>query len=275
MRGARDLDEIQKENLFHKLIEHRVRLYENLASDAISLLNIQLFILPITLSVTSLALEFVRGGSNESTASVLRSLANNVDLTLLRWGVMLGLVAVMLSALTYHLSRKRAAGQSRYLIQWHEPDLLETGGVINRYQENHEVVDNIVKSVKESTVGRYSDRIDDKRENVSQPVDSVGTSPSLLRAMVTLNLLTTLASVTLVFLSVFKVIYPPVIQIALVLTFVAAVLLIYALSFSALLTVLEYLLGASWRNFTVFASVCSEAFSDLVSSIADAIRERR
>lgn len=256
MRKARNLGEIEKEELFHQLIEHRTRIYENLARDALALLRIQLLILPITVSLISFLFQFLNSGSS-GASSVIESLVDGANLALLQVGISLGLTAIILSVLLYHFSRKWASSQSKYLVQWHQDDLLEPKTLTEQLRNKSEAFDLVFGWVYESAVQPHSDGITDLRMDITENPGDPNSWFTLIRAALTVDLFTTLSSALLIILSLVEVIVAPVLAISGGFLIAAAGLLLYLFSFSTVLIVVEYGISASRRIISVLLGVIS------------------
>jgi len=248
MKKAQDLDEIEKKELFHLLIEHRTRIYENLARDALTLLSIQLFILPITVSLISFLFQVLDGRNGGEALQVLSDLTKNADTLLLQVGLGLGIAAILLTVIAYHAARGRASRQAKYLIQWHQPELLESQTVTGNLREKSEYFDQFSESIQQTFVEKHSDKMPDFGSEITQRPGSQKSGHTFLRSTITLAVLTTLASASLIVISLVQVIVTPVLAIFLTLLLVAIYSLIYGISLITILSLAEYAVtvGMKW-----------------------------
>lgn len=253
MKGAKDLDEIDKAELFHLLIEHRTRIYENIARDALTLLSIQLFVLPVAVSLISFLFRVFERDQQTEPLDTISQLINNTGLFI--YGVVAGFAAVLLTVLVYHLARRGASKQSTYLVQWHQPDLLESGTVTDQFRENSEKFDRLFERVHQSTIERYSESIPDNRPAISELPASPSSGLTWLRSTMTVCILSTLASATLILISILESVFPAVGAVFLIVVGVAFIVLSYALPLIPVLSVLEYGLFVTLRALDMITGV--------------------
>lgn len=212
------------EQVLSQLVEYRTRFYENLANDALSLLSIQLLVLPVSISIISLLIEVAAVGSSSSeSVSPVARVIENVDYSLFRPGATIGIATIILSVLVYHMSRKLASEQANLLLEHHYPDEVTT-------ELNEEEAPRLVVYLYKA----YEDlRRDHKKyfdtctyeDTVKTPFDEFWMSFG--RASFTAALIGTPISAALLLLSLVKSIYEPATYVALFLTRNALVLVEY------------------------------------------------
>jgi len=92
---------------FRDLLEYRVRFYENLANDALSVLNIQLFVLPVGLSIISIIISiFADSGTQNVVHRISEEYASQAGQ--LFDALSFAVAAVLLSIISYYISRRQA-----------------------------------------------------------------------------------------------------------------------------------------------------------------------
>ena len=110
MSGDERIDKIPNK-LVEKLVEYRVRIFENLASDALTLVSIQLF-------VTSLFSSLYIGLSSNNTnyeEQFLESINRSPSFAI---AILSYIVAVPLAIIIYHQARKKASDLPNELVRW-------------------------------------------------------------------------------------------------------------------------------------------------------------
>ncbi|GGM26928.1 hypothetical protein [Haloarcula argentinensis] len=92
---------------FQELLEYRVRSYENLARDSLTVLSIQLFILPIGLSIVSIIISiFVGSGTENIPQQIAEKYSSQAGKLFDALTYALG--AIALSTISYYISRRQA-----------------------------------------------------------------------------------------------------------------------------------------------------------------------
>lgn len=246
-RGNRD---DLKPEVASDLVEYYVRIYENLADDALSILSIQLFVIPISISLTSLFL--VSGGNKDKEPSkMLIELYNSGDSNLMIWGIIFASFSVCTSALSYYLARRTASKRPNLLINYRN--------LQQRYLEESEVslveyIDEQAKNNSSTPYRVYNSIIKPTRETYQQAIneyenptveetlvsefDTVFSLEQQLRNTLFLSLITSLMSVSFFFIGILESSFS-VIADTMVLASIIVALLVYLPTVSMTFGILE------------------------------------
>jgi hypothetical protein len=112
------------------LVDYRTRLYNNFASDALSILSIQLLILPISLSIISLFPQF----TDKEPATLFTNhklyIFGITGTQYVTFAAFFAIVAVLTSVETYYIARKKATNQPNLLLEF----------IVNKNRTNDESI---------------------------------------------------------------------------------------------------------------------------------------
>lgn len=249
MSGGHDEEDEFDDGLFYQLVEYRTRFYENLANDALTLLSIQLFILPITISIFSLLIQVISEGDNSASSSVTK-IVKNVDYTLFRPGAIVGMFAIFLTVLIYHFSRREASKQPNLLLQRYFP-----GAFNNRKLEGKFRWRNYAENVGDSLDIKLKEHFepDSYHKQVKKPFSD--SDEALWRASFTVALSATLGSTALLLISFIKSVYLPVTDATLFFIRNAMVLLSYFAIPAFSILAIEWLIGRAGPTTTFITNV--------------------
>lgn len=100
-------DKSRSEEISLELVALRQQLYNSIADDALSLLNIQLLSLPITLSLISLLLTLFLGNTGEEQ-QIGDQISNSADIQLIMTGLLILSGSILWSVFVYHYSKRYA-----------------------------------------------------------------------------------------------------------------------------------------------------------------------
>ena len=255
-----DKEELQEfpPEAFHQIIDHRTRIYENLANDALKLLSIQLLIIPMSLSFVSLLIEVAgRSSSSKETGSVVKEVIRNIDYSLFQYGIISGFVSILLATIVYHVSRKRAMETPNLLFQHYSPEVLSTEPVRADSSGRTRNIVERVESANDFLVEEYGKYLDTRSygEVVRTSFDAIDSQRTLLRTFTTISLIGILLSALLIFLSLFKSIYKPVIQIVSLLGVLAILIFFYSPYKAQILLFIERSIGIANKLSAILLSV--------------------
>lgn len=108
---------------FRDLLEYRVRFYESLANDALSVLNIQLFVLPVGLSIVSIIISiFADSGAQNVVQRISKEYSSQVGQ--LFDALSFAVAAILLSIISYYISRRQAGKLPELALERGLPEQL-------------------------------------------------------------------------------------------------------------------------------------------------------
>ncbi|MFC7204704.1 hypothetical protein ACFQJC_14385 [Haloferax namakaokahaiae] len=219
-------------DLITQIVQHRSDIYDRLASDSLSILSIQLFVIPLTISLISLVSRVVSNMEGEASESIT-TLATALDTQNTGFAVIGMLFSISLTSITYYLARRKASNQFIYLSQWENRNKGSDSStwVFERYRR---IFDNHVETRTD-----YSD-ITDQFKQGSKPGE-------VLRAALGTSLFVTLASLAVIFNQVTSAISNEITSILVVLGFSTFLILIYSQTLVSLVLIAEEIVGVNSR----------------------------
>ena len=235
---------MEPDAVFLELANHRIRVYENIASDALTILSIQLFIVPVSLSVISLSVNIaLTENSKINSASELFSSLTEQDALFILFAAIFAIVAVCLTTASYYIARKRAAAFPNYIIERYvdrSDDVNE--GELNALQLK-------AYQVKKQVSEKYELIVSDVKEDyepdewASQTFGAPLSVSDSLRSTLVISLSLTIVSLGIVLVKILKQVYPPIEPLSLYILIVSIFVLNYYLGSLTVIQTLEHMVG--------------------------------
>ncbi|ELZ87500.1 hypothetical protein C453_04079 [Haloferax elongans ATCC BAA-1513] len=217
---------------FREIIQYRSDIYDSLATDSLSILNIQLFTIPLTVSIITLVFKAVENTekANGQEIRVFAALAEKLNTELTLYAVIGMLVGIVLSSFSYYTARRRASAQVKYVDQ--------------RFSEK-DAKDWLIKSAHDWYVQTFEDHIVTSKDH-SDIINNTGENNipgEVLRVALGTSVFVTLSSLAVIFNQVFSIVYEQITEVLLLLGSLTLILLMYTQYAIVIILIVEKLLG--------------------------------
>lgn len=233
------------------LLNHRIRIFENLADDALSLLSIQLLVAPISISTISFITKI--GAKLGETSTSLSKILESVDIGLVTIGISFATVSVSLTILSYYIARRKASRYPNNLI-----DIFDSGG--SSSMETIENVDSMIERIfSEDTLKyriyndllspaggtyleaqrKYGELGKTPSDKIVGEFDSQYSIERLLRTTLFFSLILSLGAFTLMLIGILESVIPSASRIAKLLLLLSLVFLLYFIPIAIVVGYLE------------------------------------
>ncbi|CQR51237.1 MULTISPECIES: hypothetical protein [Haloferax] len=209
-----------EDSLFHEIINYRKNIYDNLASDSLSILSIQLFIIPLTISLISLVSRVAANNENKET-SIIVDMARDLNNPMTVLAIFGMVMSISLSSITYYNARRKSNAQLRYLSERYYSQDTETA-LEQVYQWYNSVFGDHVE--KPSS---YEDVIESFKKG-----DNPG---EFIRATLATSLFLTLSSLAIIFDLVVSTVFNQVTSILIIIGILTVIGLTYVRHIAALI----------------------------------------
>lgn len=119
-------EENYHENI-EQAINYRIKIYNSLARDALVILTIQLFVIPLLISTTTLVYQLLESSPENDSGNVFSQLQTAINGVAVFEGLIVLSSAIILTTIIYYDARRRSAKQPKYITQTNEEntDILE------------------------------------------------------------------------------------------------------------------------------------------------------
>lgn len=217
-------------NDIETIINIRIKIYNSLSNDALTILSIQLFVFPLLISAVSLINELVKANKDSTSGGISEQLISQISGIAIFDGLIFLITEIILTTLVYYDSRRRATKQPEYMAEQEDMDFSTDnlfGSIASSYFE------------KERKHGTEPPT----REDILQSFDREVPLGTPHRLGLLFSLLASFYSVYKVGNELFSVAYPSLNQILFTMISFAAFLVVLMIVYSPIVSIFEGGLG--------------------------------
>ncbi|QZP37770.1 hypothetical protein [Halobaculum magnesiiphilum] len=199
----------------------RVQMFDSLASDALAILRIQLFVVPLTIALIRFL--STAGESQQSVESIFNEIITTTSGQRALIAVSVAITAVVLSTAVYYIARKKAHSERNYLIysQYADPSEKLLEKKYHRVKSRTtEILSESIRDSEKSYTEKHS-----PRERFTLLTDRTNSLESALRVTLGVSLVATLVSAGFIAIGILQTVSQIIAILAIIVSLFAAFLI--------------------------------------------------